>query len=64
MEHSNLTEQRLRSSSVIDSICMILITELMFTVALAYGVWRLERVDAGVLCGVSYIYSSSQLNSP
>ncbi|GMR33914.1 hypothetical protein PMAYCL1PPCAC_04109, partial [Pristionchus mayeri] len=53
VEHSNLTEARLRSSSVIDSICMILITELMFTVALAYGVWRLERVDAGVLCGLA-----------
>ncbi|KAF8385740.1 pgp-10 [Pristionchus pacificus] len=55
VEHSNLTEQRLRSSSVIDSICMILITELMFTVALAYGVWRLERVDAGVLCGIAEV---------
>ncbi|CAD6189417.1 unnamed protein product [Caenorhabditis auriculariae] len=45
-EHNSLTEQRLRSST-------ILLTELIFTAAICYGIWRVADNSPGRLCALA-----------
>ncbi|EGT53021.1 hypothetical protein CAEBREN_05995 [Caenorhabditis brenneri] len=52
-EHSKLTEERLRSSVVFDSLTQILLTELIFTGALCYGIWRVADNSPGRLCALA-----------
>ncbi|CAI4225548.1 unnamed protein product [Auanema sp. JU1783] len=52
-EHNQLTEQRLRSSTVYDSLTQVLLTELVFTAALSYGIWRVGDKEPGALCAVA-----------
>ncbi|CAB3399339.1 unnamed protein product [Caenorhabditis bovis] len=52
-DHSALTEQRLRSSVVFDSLTQILLTELIFTGALCYGIWRVADNSPGRLCALA-----------
>ncbi|CAJ0582944.1 unnamed protein product, partial [Mesorhabditis spiculigera] len=52
-EHNNLVEQRLRTSSVFDSLAQVLVTELMFTIALAYGMYRVGSTQAGLLSSLA-----------
>ncbi|CAP30236.2 Protein CBR-PGP-10 [Caenorhabditis briggsae] len=52
-EHSMLTEERLRSSVVFDSLTQILLTELIFTGALCYGIWRVADNSPGRLCALA-----------
>ncbi|CAI5455825.1 unnamed protein product [Caenorhabditis angaria] len=52
-DHSKLTEQRLRSSVVFDSLTQILLTELIFTGALCYGIWRVADNSPGRLCALA-----------
>uniref|UniRef100_A0A8R1HZ19 Uncharacterized protein n=1 Tax=Caenorhabditis japonica TaxID=281687 RepID=A0A8R1HZ19_CAEJA len=52
-DHSMLTEERLRSSVVFDSLTQILLTELIFTGALCYGIWRVADNSPGRLCALA-----------
>ncbi|RCN41970.1 hypothetical protein ANCCAN_12075 [Ancylostoma caninum] len=52
MESYKLTESRLRSSTVFDSLTQILLTELIFTAALCYGIWRVADQSPGRLAAV------------
>ncbi|KAK5964143.1 ABC transmembrane type-1 domain-containing protein [Trichostrongylus colubriformis] len=52
MENNKLTESRLRSSTVYDSLTQILLTELTFTAALCYGIWRVADQSPGGLAAV------------
>ncbi|KAK6062304.1 hypothetical protein COOONC_00014 [Cooperia oncophora] len=52
MENNKLTESRLRSSTVYDSVTQILLTELIFTAALCYGIWRVADQSPGRLAAV------------
>ncbi|KHJ98047.1 hypothetical protein OESDEN_01985 [Oesophagostomum dentatum] len=52
MEGNKLTESRLRSSTVYDSLTQILLTELIFTGALCYGIWRVADQSPGKLAAV------------
>jgi hypothetical protein len=51
-EHSILTEQRLRASSVYDALAQVLLTELIFTIALCYGIYSMRGQQAGQLAAV------------
>uniref|UniRef100_A0A1I7XKT7 ABC transmembrane type-1 domain-containing protein n=1 Tax=Heterorhabditis bacteriophora TaxID=37862 RepID=A0A1I7XKT7_HETBA len=52
-ESNRLTEARLRSSTVYDSLTQILLTELIFTIALCYGIWRVADSSPGRLCALA-----------
>ncbi|PAV76660.1 hypothetical protein WR25_23384 isoform C [Diploscapter pachys] len=52
-ECNHLTEARLRSSTVFDSLTQILLTELIFTAALCYGIWRVADNSPGRLCALA-----------
>lgn len=54
MEHNKTTEERLRASSVYNSLAQVLFTELIFTAALCFGVWRVGNENPGRLGAVSY----------
>ncbi|KAL7079080.1 hypothetical protein ACQ4LE_001579 [Meloidogyne hapla] len=49
MEHKKITEERLRASSVYNSLAQVLFTELIFTAALCFGVWRSGNENPGRL---------------
>ncbi|KJH44078.1 ABC transporter, ATP-binding protein [Dictyocaulus viviparus] len=53
MESNKLTESRLRSSTVYDSLTQILLTELTFTAALCYGIWRVADQSPGKLAALA-----------
>ncbi|XGW34856.1 hypothetical protein V3C99_018697 [Haemonchus contortus] len=53
MENNKLTESRLRSSTVYDSLTQILLTELIFTAALCYGIWRVADHSPGRLAALA-----------
>ncbi|VDM59178.1 unnamed protein product [Angiostrongylus costaricensis] len=53
MESNKLNESRLRSSTVYDSLTQILLTELTFTAALCYGIWRVGDQSAGKLAALA-----------
>ncbi|KAK6760030.1 hypothetical protein RB195_021524 [Necator americanus] len=53
MESNKLTESRLRSSTVYDSLTQILLTELIFTAALCYGIWRVADQSPGRLAALA-----------
>ncbi|VDO19871.1 unnamed protein product [Heligmosomoides polygyrus] len=53
MDNNKLTESRLRSSTVYDSLTQILLTELIFTAALCYGIWRVADQSPGRLAANS-----------
>ncbi|KAI6243621.1 hypothetical protein M3Y99_00024100 [Aphelenchoides fujianensis] len=48
-QNQRLTEERLRASSVYDALAQVLFTELIFTAALCYGMWRMGGENAGRL---------------
>jgi ABC-type multidrug transport system fused ATPase/permease subunit len=48
-----LTEERLTASSVYDALAQVLLTELIFTAALCYGMWKVGREESGALIMVS-----------
>ena len=48
-----MTEERLRASSVYDSLAQVLLTELVFTAALCYGMWRVGDENPGRLCALA-----------
>lgn len=50
-----MMEERLRASSVYDSLAQILFTELVFTAALCYGMWRVGANQPGRLGAVKII---------
>ena len=52
-EHNRMTEERLRASSVYDSLAQILLTELIFTAALCYGMWRVGDENPGRLAALA-----------
>uniref|UniRef100_A0A915MLL0 ABC-type xenobiotic transporter n=1 Tax=Meloidogyne javanica TaxID=6303 RepID=A0A915MLL0_MELJA len=49
LEHKKITEERLRASSVYNSLAQVLFTELIFTAALCFGVWRSGNENPGRL---------------
>ena len=51
-QHNRLTEERLRASSVYDALAQILFTELIFTAALCYGMWKFGDENVGRLGAV------------
>ncbi|VDL73810.1 unnamed protein product [Nippostrongylus brasiliensis] len=53
MDNNKLTESRLRSSTVYDSLTQILLTELIFTAALCYGIWRVADQSPGRLAALA-----------
>ena len=53
IEHNKITEQRLRASSVYNSLAQVLFTELIFTAALCFGVWRVGNENPGRLGAVN-----------
>ncbi|VDM74660.1 unnamed protein product [Strongylus vulgaris] len=53
MEGNKLTEARLRSSTVYDSLTQILLTEMIFTGALCYGIWRVADQAPGRLAALA-----------
>lgn len=55
-QHNQLTQERLRASSVYDALAQVLFTELIFTAALCYGFYRVGGENAGRLGAVSLIY--------
>uniref|UniRef100_A0A914PJ09 Uncharacterized protein n=1 Tax=Panagrolaimus davidi TaxID=227884 RepID=A0A914PJ09_9BILA len=52
-EHNRMTEERLRASSVYDSLAQVLLTELVFTAALCYGMWRVGNDNPGRLAALA-----------
>lgn len=50
--YNKMMEERLRASSVYDSLAQILFTELIFTAALCYGMWRVGDNQPGRLGAV------------
>uniref|UniRef100_A0A1I8A0K1 ABC-type xenobiotic transporter n=1 Tax=Steinernema glaseri TaxID=37863 RepID=A0A1I8A0K1_9BILA len=58
MEHNQLTEERLTASSVYDALAQVLLTELIFTAALCYGMWRVGDENPGRLAalGINMLY--------
>uniref|UniRef100_A0AC34QFH0 ABC transporter domain-containing protein n=1 Tax=Panagrolaimus sp. JU765 TaxID=591449 RepID=A0AC34QFH0_9BILA len=48
-----MTEERLRASSVYDSLAQVLLTELIFTAALCYGMWRVGDENPGRLAALA-----------
>ncbi|KAI1716202.1 ABC transporter transmembrane region domain-containing protein [Ditylenchus destructor] len=52
-EHNKLTEERLRASSVYDALAQVLFTELIFTAALCYGMWRVGNDNPGRLAALA-----------
>ncbi|KAK6760032.1 hypothetical protein RB195_021525 [Necator americanus] len=52
-ECDKLVETRLRSSTVYDSLTQILLTELIFTAALCYGIWRVADHSPGRLAALA-----------
>jgi ATP-binding cassette subfamily B (MDR/TAP) protein 1 len=52
-EHNRMTEERLRASSVYDSLAQVLLTELVFTAALCYGMWRVGDENPGRLAALA-----------
>ncbi|KAK0405324.1 hypothetical protein QR680_017924 [Steinernema hermaphroditum] len=57
-EHNQLTEERLTASSVYDALAQVLLTELIFTAALCYGMWRVGDENPGRLAalGINMLY--------
>lgn len=54
-EHNKIVESRLTASSVYDSLAQVLLTELIFTAALCYGMWRRGTDKPGDLAAVSLL---------
>uniref|UniRef100_A0A7E4UUZ1 P-loop containing nucleoside triphosphate hydrolase protein n=1 Tax=Panagrellus redivivus TaxID=6233 RepID=A0A7E4UUZ1_PANRE len=52
-EHGRMTEERLRASSVYDALAQVLLTELIFTAALCYGMWRVGNDNPGRLAALA-----------
>lgn len=54
-----MTEERLRASSVYDALAQVLLTELIFTAALCYGMWRVGSEQPGRLAalGISKLHT-------
>ncbi|CAD5227956.1 unnamed protein product [Bursaphelenchus okinawaensis] len=52
-EHNRLTEERLRASSVYDALAQVLFTELIFTAALCYGMYRVGGENSGRLAALA-----------
>lgn len=52
-EHNRLTEERLRASSVYDALAQVLLTELIFTAALCYGMYRVGGENSGRLAALA-----------
>uniref|UniRef100_A0A0N5A5R0 ABC transporter family protein n=1 Tax=Parastrongyloides trichosuri TaxID=131310 RepID=A0A0N5A5R0_PARTI len=53
IEHNKLAEDRLTASSVYDALTQVLLTEIIFTLALCYGIWRVGEVNAGRLAALA-----------
>uniref|UniRef100_A0A914C0N8 Uncharacterized protein n=1 Tax=Acrobeloides nanus TaxID=290746 RepID=A0A914C0N8_9BILA len=62
-EHSILTEQRLRASSVYDALAQVLLTELIFTIALCYGIYSMRGEQAGQLAALAINFLYMCVNS-
>uniref|UniRef100_A0A0N5CHS2 ABC transporter family protein n=1 Tax=Strongyloides papillosus TaxID=174720 RepID=A0A0N5CHS2_STREA len=63
IEHNKYADDRLTASSVYDALTQVLVTEIIFTLALCYGMWRVGQENPGRLAALAinilYIKKSS-----
>uniref|UniRef100_A0A0K0DXX6 ABC transporter family protein n=1 Tax=Strongyloides stercoralis TaxID=6248 RepID=A0A0K0DXX6_STRER len=53
IEHNKFAEDRLTASSVYDALTQVLLTEIIFTLALCYGMWRVGQENPGRLAALA-----------